>query len=145
MAPLLTHLPKVLLTNISLCLFPSRVLSKQLPVSFISRCSSGSSQTLKSRKSNYLNSHTLSTSSKNSDFYKLELEVDSAEDMEEVGSVLSVGTRDGDVILLDGDLGAGKTCFSRGFVRARTGSMDTRVTSPTFLLSRTYEVDEKLS
>lgn len=89
-------------------------------------------------------SQKFSTSSANAEFFKLELEVPSAEDMEDVGAVLSVGTKGGDVILLDGDLGAGKTCFSRGFVRARTGFMDTRVTSPTFLLSRTYEAGEKL-
>jgi len=49
-----------------------------------------------------------------------------------------LGTTRGDVILLDGDLGAGKTCFSRGFVRARTGIPDLTVTSPTYLLCNTY-------
>lgn len=34
-----------------------------------------------------------------------------------------------------------KTCFSRGFVRAKTGLSDLRVTSPTYLLSNTYPVD----
>eukprot|EP00979_Chaetoceros_neogracilis_P004817 scaffold838_cov218-Chaetoceros_neogracile.AAC.17 len=58
--------------------------------------------------------------------------------MEDVGAVLSVGTKGGDVLVLDGDLGSGKTCFSRGFVRARTGFTDMRVTSPTYLLSNTY-------
>ena len=31
-----------------------------------------------------------------------------------------------------------KTCFSRGFIRAKTGFMDLRITSPTYLLSNTY-------
>lgn len=61
--------------------------------------------------------------------------------MEDVGGLLSVNSARGDVILLDGDLGAGKTCFSRGFVRGRTGSENERVTSPTYLLSNTYPVD----
>jgi tRNA A37 threonylcarbamoyladenosine biosynthesis protein TsaE len=42
------------------------------------------------------------------------------------------------VIFLDGDLGAGKTCLARGFVRALTGDDTLRVTSPTYLLSNTY-------
>jgi len=73
--------------------------------------------------------------------YVLELEVATPEDMEEVGAMLSMGTKGGDVILLGGDLGAGKTCFSRGFVRARTGSTHQSVTSPTYLLSNTYPTD----
>lgn len=74
----------------------------------------------------------------------LELEIATIEDMEDVGAVLSVGTVGGDVLVLNGDLGAGKTCFSRGFVRARTGQFDVRVTSPTYLLSNTYTTDDVL-
>jgi tRNA A37 threonylcarbamoyladenosine biosynthesis protein TsaE len=43
---------------------------------------------------------------------------------------------------MDGDLGAGKTCLSRGFIRARTGISDERVTSPTYLLSNTYDAGD---
>lgn len=74
--------------------------------------------------------------------YSLSLTIPTPEDMEDVGGLLSVHSARGDVILLDGDLGAGKTCFSRGFVRARTGSRDERVTSPTYLLSNTYSIDD---
>ena len=74
--------------------------------------------------------------------YSLELEIETPQDMEEVGGILSMGTCGGDIILLGGDLGAGKTCFSRGFVRARTGLMDISVTSPTYLLSNTYPTDD---
>mmetsp|Transcript_12093 Transcript_12093/g.18292 ORF Transcript_12093/g.18292 Transcript_12093/m.18292 type:complete len:262 (+) Transcript_12093:232-1017(+) len=70
--------------------------------------------------------------------YQLELEISTIEEMEDVGAVLSVGSNGGDCLTLSGDLGAGKTCFSRGFVRASTGVMDLRVTSPTYLLSNTY-------
>ncbi len=73
--------------------------------------------------------------------YSLDLCIPTAEDMEDVGGLLSVDSTKGDIILLDGDLGAGKTCFSRGFIRGRTGLGDERVTSPTYLLSNTYSID----
>lgn len=66
------------------------------------------------------------------------LEIPTPEDMQDVGALLSLNTGPSDTILMDGDLGAGKTCFSRGFVRARSGRNDERVTSPTYLLSNTY-------
>jgi tRNA threonylcarbamoyladenosine biosynthesis protein TsaE len=72
---------------------------------------------------------------------RIEICVPTADDMEDIGGILSVGSTGGDVILLDGDLGAGKTCFSRGFIRGRTGRYNERVTSPTYLLSNSYDVD----
>lgn len=69
------------------------------------------------------------------------LRIPTPEDMEDIAALLSVSTTSGDTILLDGDLGAGKTCFSRGFIRARTG-FEGRITSPTYLLSNTYLVGE---
>jgi tRNA A37 threonylcarbamoyladenosine biosynthesis protein TsaE len=68
--------------------------------------------------------------------------------MEDLGALLSqIATRPGDVLLLDGDLGAGKTCLSRGFVQtllggaaANDGSEQQRVTSPTYLLCNSYDI-----
>lgn len=45
----------------------------------------------------------------------------------------------GTVFALCGDLGMGKTVFTRGFVRALEGGENIRVKSPTFALARTYD------
>jgi tRNA threonylcarbamoyladenosine biosynthesis protein TsaE len=49
--------------------------------------------------------------------------------------------RPGDIIALDGDLGAGKTSFARAFIRARSGCAD-EVPSPTFTLVQVYELGD---
>ncbi len=53
------------------------------------------------------------------------------------GAIAEVA-RIGDVIALSGGIGAGKTVFARGFVRALTGP-DEEVPSPTFTLLQTYD------
>jgi len=73
----------------------------------------------------------------------IQLRIPTVEDMEDVGSVLATVMPDveayrGLSIFLDGDLGAGKTVFARGFVRGATADDALSVTSPTFLLSNTY-------
>ncbi|MEA2179184.1 MAG: tRNA threonylcarbamoyladenosine biosynthesis protein TsaE [Solirubrobacteraceae bacterium] len=63
----------------------------------------------------------------------------SAAETEALGAALARELRPGDVVLLSGDLGAGKTTFVRGALRALgvTGP----VTSPTFTLARRYTGD----
>lgn len=44
-----------------------------------------------------------------------------------------------DIILLNGDLGMGKSVFSRAVIRAITHNPDLDVPSPTFTLAQTYD------
>lgn len=70
---------------------------------------------------------------------QLQLSIPTAQDMEDLGAILSMDTSAGDVLCLQGDLGAGKTCLSRGFIQTRTHNNDNdKVTSPTYLLTNTY-------
>lgn len=59
--------------------------------------------------------------------------------LERLAQLLALKVRTGDVIALRGDLGAGKTTFARGLIRALLGAENTEVPSPTFALSQTYE------
>ena len=60
----------------------------------------------------------------------------SAEDTRELGAALSAVARPGDVVLLSGDLGAGKTTLVQGFARGL--GITEPVVSPTVILVRTY-------
>ena len=55
----------------------------------------------------------------------------------EVAASLAGLAREGDLVVLCGDLGAGKTAFTQGFGRAM--GVKTPVTSPTFTLANRYE------
>ena len=96
--------------------------------------------------------------------HRLSLSIPTMEVMEEVGALIAILSHETDVLFLDGDLGAGKTTFSRGFIKCKLGIADDvseskndgdegfepttdarveqaslRITSPTYLLSNTYE------
>jgi tRNA threonylcarbamoyladenosine biosynthesis protein TsaE len=64
----------------------------------------------------------------------------SVEDTRALAGRLAALSRPGDVVLLVGDLGAGKTAFAQGFAAAL--GVDGPVTSPTFALVRHYRCGE---
>ena len=57
---------------------------------------------------------------------------------EALGRRLAGLARPGDTILLEGPIGAGKSCLARAFIRARLGREE-EVPSPTFTLVQVYE------
>jgi len=59
------------------------------------------------------------------------------EQTKELAATIAALVRPGDIVLLSGDLGAGKTAFVQGFARA-LGIVE-HVTSPTFTIARAYE------
>ena len=66
----------------------------------------------------------------------------SAEETKQVAEAIEPVLQPGDVILLSGDLGAGKTVFTQGLAVAL--GVSERVTSPTFTLAASYEGRIKL-
>jgi len=70
--------------------------------------------------------------------------VDTADpaETEAFGAELAEGLKDGDVVLVRGELGAGKTTFVRGAARA-LGVSDP-VTSPSFSIGHRYRAGERL-
>ena len=63
----------------------------------------------------------------------------SSSETEAIGAELARGLRPGDLVLVSGDLGAGKTTFIRGACRAL--GVIAPVTSPTFTIGQLYAGD----
>lgn len=61
----------------------------------------------------------------------------SVDETRQLGAALAELTRAGDLLLLAGDLGAGKTAFTQGLGRGL--GVDEPITSPTFTLAREYQ------
>lgn len=61
----------------------------------------------------------------------------SADETRALGAALAGSCVGGDLIVLTGDLGAGKTAFTQGFAAAL--GVEAAVTSPTFTLAHRYE------
>jgi tRNA threonylcarbamoyladenosine biosynthesis protein TsaE len=62
--------------------------------------------------------------------------IESVEAMRDLGAKLASQLRPGDIIVLRGNLGAGKTAFTQG-IGHQLGISD--VTSPTFVIARTHK------
>jgi tRNA threonylcarbamoyladenosine biosynthesis protein TsaE len=58
---------------------------------------------------------------------------------EALAATVAALARAGDVILLEGELGAGKSAFARAFLRAATADPTLEVPSPTFTLVQSYD------
>ena len=67
----------------------------------------------------------------------MEFVTNSPEETEELGERLGRALSPGDVVAFTGDLGAGKTAFTRGIARGL--GIGDRVTSPTFAIVNEYE------
>ena len=66
---------------------------------------------------------------------------ESALQTEKIGNILAKSIPYGSVVAMFGDLGAGKTAFTRGFTKGMGISCD--VSSPTFALVNEYRGDKK--
>lgn len=64
----------------------------------------------------------------------------SSRQTEQLGAELAATLRPGDIVLISGELGAGKTTFVRGACRAL--GVDGPVTSPTFTIGQRYAASD---
>jgi tRNA threonylcarbamoyladenosine biosynthesis protein TsaE len=64
------------------------------------------------------------------------VEISTAQDMHDLGARIGAQLKPGDLLLLNGDLGAGKTVLVQGIAQAL--GID-GVTSPTFVISKSYK------
>jgi tRNA threonylcarbamoyladenosine biosynthesis protein TsaE len=67
----------------------------------------------------------------------IRLTTDGPADTQALAHALAQVLVDGDLLVLTGDLGAGKTCFTQGLGRGL--EIDDRITSPTFTLANRYD------
>lgn len=63
------------------------------------------------------------------------IEISTAQDMHDLGARIGAQLKPGDLLLLNGDLGAGKTVLVQGIAQALGIA---GVTSPTFVISKSY-------
>lgn len=70
--------------------------------------------------------------------YKLTMESFSPQQTESIGFELGQKAKAGDIYCLSGDLGVGKTVFTRGFAKG-LGVEEEYITSPTFTIINEYD------
>jgi tRNA threonylcarbamoyladenosine biosynthesis protein TsaE len=69
-----------------------------------------------------------------------EEKVDSLEAMQKLAAKVAATLKGGDVVLLTGELGVGKTTFTQGIAKAL--GIKEPVTSPTFTIVSEYQIDD---
>lgn len=65
----------------------------------------------------------------------------SSEETESIGESIGKTLQKGQVLCLIGELGAGKTCFTRGLYKGRNTGHPSVVNSPTFVIMQRYKGD----
>ena len=75
---------------------------------------------------------------------KIEIISKSADRTREIASLIGGKLRKGDILALSGELGSGKTCFTRGLALGLGVSEEYQITSPTFTLINEYPARCKL-
>jgi len=74
--------------------------------------------------------------------YTLTIIINNIEETINLGHCLGVNLKQGDVILLNGDLGVGKTTLAKSIAHAL--GVKSYITSPTFTILKTYEISNIL-
>jgi tRNA threonylcarbamoyladenosine biosynthesis protein TsaE len=69
----------------------------------------------------------------------MQMHLPDEEATQKLAESLAAKARPGDILLLEGPLGAGKTSFSRAFIRALAGDPKLEIPSPTFTLVQSYQ------
>ena len=75
---------------------------------------------------------------------KIEIISNSATQTFEIARLIGEKLRDGDLLALSGELGSGKTCFTKGLAHGLGVSDEYQITSPTFTLINEYPARCKL-
>ena len=75
---------------------------------------------------------------------KIELISNSAAQTVEIARLIGEKAKDGDLFALSGELGSGKTCFTKGLAQGLGVSAEYQITSPTFTLINEYPARCKL-
>ncbi|HBI16763.1 MAG: hypothetical protein UR60_C0039G0005 [Candidatus Moranbacteria bacterium GW2011_GWF2_34_56] len=71
-----------------------------------------------------------------------EITTKTAQETHDLGKRLAQKMKGGEIICLEGDLGAGKTTFSQGFLREL--GAEGALTSPTFVVMKQYAIKNKI-
>jgi tRNA threonylcarbamoyladenosine biosynthesis protein TsaE len=75
---------------------------------------------------------------------KIEIISNSAEQTFDIARLIGEKLIDGDLLALSGELGSGKTCFTKGLAKGLGVSEEYQITSPTFTLINEYPARCKL-